>query len=330
MLLQLLTQLFIQEPEILLCPLPALAVAGIALGAKQLLNFGNSRIGVGQRKELMDYQYNLERSMFDYANNYNKPINQMVRLREAGLNPNLVYGNGSVAGNVAGSAPSISIPSVSGPESVGINDAISAYQLGLDTKIKQSQLGNLEAQTNKINAERIRIENETQSKEFYNLLNKAKATGLYYNNDYLRRTLNDRVEQEALRTTLLKDESVLNGFRTVQEQQKMDILAQQLENLKAQEKLTYASVSKVLADAKLSGKQADLVVQKIDTQKVLTKKEKAEVKNLLIQGKTAKLEYVLKRYIPNRSELGKIVGDLNQAIFGNGFDAIENHLNEEF
>lgn len=328
MLLQLLTQLFIQEPEILLCPLPALAVAGIALGAKQLLNFGNSRIGVGQRKELMDYQYNLERSMFDYANNYNLPINQMARLRQAGLNPNLVYGNGSVAGNVAGSTPSISIPSVSGPESVGINDAISAYQLGLDTKIKQSQLGNLEAQTNKINAERIRIENETQSKEFYNLLNKAKATGLYYNNDYLRRTLNDRVEQEALRTTLLKDESVLNGFRIVQEQQKIDNLAQELANLKAQEKLTYASVSKVLADANLSSKQADLVVEKIDTQKVLTKKEKAEVKNLLIQGKTAKLEYVLKRYIPNRSELGKMVGDLNQAIFGNAFGAIDNHLNE--
>lgn len=328
MLIQLLTQLFIQEPEILFCPLPALAVAGIALGAKQLLNFANSRVGVGQSKELMDYQYNLERSMFDYANNYNKPINQMIRLREAGLNPNLVYGNGSVAGNVSGSAPSISVPSVRGPESVGINDAISAYQLGLDTKIKQSQLGNLEAQTNKINAERIRIENETQSKEFYNLLNKAKATGLYYNNEYLRRTLNDRVEQEALRTTLLKDESVLNGYRSAQEQIKVDIMAQQLENLKAQERLTYASVSKVLADANLSEKQAELVVEKIDTQKVLTKKEKAEVKNLIIQGKTAKLEYVLKRYIPNRSELGKMVGDLNQAIFGNAFGGIDNHLNE--
>lgn len=314
MLLQLLTQLFIQQPETSLCVLPALAVAGIALGAKQLLNFGNSRIGVGQQKELMDYQYNLERSMFDYANNYNKPINQMIRLREAGLNPNLVYGNGSVAGNTAGSAPSISIPSAKGPESVGINDAISAYQLGLDTKIKESQLGNLEAQRLKTNAERIRIENETQSKEFYQLLNNAKATGLYYNNDYLRRTINDRVEQQALRTTLLKDESILNGFRIVQEQIKIKIMDQQLENLKAQEKLTHETVSKVIAEAKLTKKQADLIVEKIDTQKVLTKKEKAELNNLIVQGKTAKLEYVLKKYLPARSELTKWISDIDQHI----------------
>lgn len=327
MLLQLLTQLFIQQPEILLCPLPALAVAGIALGAKQLLNFGNSRLGVGQQKELMDYQYNLERSMFDYANNYNKPINQMIRLREAGLNPNLVYGNGSVAGNVAGSAPSISIPGARGPETVGINDAISAYQLGLDTKIKESQLGNLEAQRLKTDAERIRIENETQSKEFYNLLNSAKATGLYYNNEYLRRTLTDRVEQEALRTTILKDESVLNGFRYVQEQNKIKIMDQQLENLKAQEKLTYASVSKVLADANLSAKQAELIVEKIDTQKALTKKEKAEINNLIVQGKTAKLEYVLKKYLPSRSALTSWLSDLDQHIKSGDLD---DYIDSEF
>lgn len=321
MLLQLLTQLFIEQPEILLCPLPALAVAGIALGAKQLLNFGNSRIGVGQRKELMDYQYNLERSMFDYANNYNKPINQMVRLREAGLNPNLVYGNGSVAGNVAGSTPSISIPNVSGPESVGMNDAISAYQLGLDTKIKESQLGNLEAQRLKTNAERIRIENETQSKEFYTLLNNAKATGLYYNNDYLRRTLNDRVEQEALRTTLLKDESVLNGFRYVQEQNKILIMDQELKNLKAQEKLTYANVANVLAQANLNRSQADLIAQKITTESVYREKLGADIKsikqrisNAIVEGNMKQLEYDIKLLYPGDSEFGKMVRDLSRSV----------------
>lgn len=321
MLLQLLTQLFIQEPEILLCPLPALAVAGIALGAKQLLNFGNSRIGVGQSKELMDYQYNLQRSMFDYANNYNKPINQMIRLREAGLNPNLVYGNGSVAGNVAGSAPSISVPSVKGPESVGINDAISAYQLGLDTKIKESQLGNMEAQRLKTNAERIRIENETQSKEFYNLLNNAKATGLYYNNDYLRRTLTDRVEQEALRTTLLKDESVLNGFRYVQEQNKILIMDQELKNLQAQEKLTYANVANVLTQANLNRKQAELVAEKIVSESLhqdklaLDKKEVAyRIANSIIDGKTKQLQYDIKLLYPGDSEFGKMVRDLSRSV----------------
>lgn len=40
------------------------------------------------------------------ANDYNHPIQQMERLKAAGLNPNLVYGSGSVAGNTTG-APSL-------------------------------------------------------------------------------------------------------------------------------------------------------------------------------------------------------------------------------
>lgn len=37
------------------------------------------------------------------ANDYNHPVNQMARLKAAGLNPYLVYGSGSVAGNTTSS-----------------------------------------------------------------------------------------------------------------------------------------------------------------------------------------------------------------------------------
>lgn len=40
------------------------------------------------------------------ANDYNHPIQQMERLKAAGLNPNLVYGSGQVTGNTTG-APSL-------------------------------------------------------------------------------------------------------------------------------------------------------------------------------------------------------------------------------
>lgn len=36
-----------------------------------------------------------EKQLIDEANEYNKPVNQMSRLEEAGLNPNLVYENGA-------------------------------------------------------------------------------------------------------------------------------------------------------------------------------------------------------------------------------------------
>ena len=50
--------------------------------------------------------------MWNRQNEYNNPKNQMLRLKAAGLNPNLVYGSGSVSGNVTGSSPKASVPRV--------------------------------------------------------------------------------------------------------------------------------------------------------------------------------------------------------------------------
>lgn len=51
---------------------------------------------------------------WNLANNYNHPIQQMERLKAAGLNPLLVYGSGSVSGNTT-SAPSLVGGGVSTP-----------------------------------------------------------------------------------------------------------------------------------------------------------------------------------------------------------------------
>ena len=50
--------------------------------------------------------------MWNRQNEYNNPKNQMLRLSAAGLNPNLVYGSGSVSGNVTGSSPKASLAHV--------------------------------------------------------------------------------------------------------------------------------------------------------------------------------------------------------------------------
>lgn len=62
--------------------------------------FVNELLGGGAAAEDA-FKYNME--AIKYQNEYNKPVNQMARLREAGLNPNLVYGggSGSVAGNLS-------------------------------------------------------------------------------------------------------------------------------------------------------------------------------------------------------------------------------------
>lgn len=56
-------------------------------------------------------QYNYQMEMWNANNLYNSPLQQMERLREAGLNPNLVYGNGSATHTATmASAPSVKVP----------------------------------------------------------------------------------------------------------------------------------------------------------------------------------------------------------------------------
>jgi len=62
-----------------------------------------------QRKELSKYEFRMNKKMWDLQNQYNSPLAQMQRLRDAGLNPKLVYGQGAV-GNTSSPAPKYVAP----------------------------------------------------------------------------------------------------------------------------------------------------------------------------------------------------------------------------
>lgn len=47
-------------------------------------------------------QRKADKKALQQQNEYNSPANQMLRLQQAGLNPNLVYGGGNVTGNQSG------------------------------------------------------------------------------------------------------------------------------------------------------------------------------------------------------------------------------------
>lgn len=72
-----------------------------------LLNVVGGLFGANQQKEssmeLAKYQYSKDMEMLQYQNQYNSPSAQMARYKDAGLNPNLIYGQGS-SGNMQ-SAP---------------------------------------------------------------------------------------------------------------------------------------------------------------------------------------------------------------------------------
>lgn len=80
-------------------------MAGLA-GLSGAMNFGMGNYTTNQANNMSQANSIRQFIMQDYfmnkQNEYNKPVNQVKRLREANLNPALVYGNGGVSNTSAG------------------------------------------------------------------------------------------------------------------------------------------------------------------------------------------------------------------------------------
>ena len=87
------------------------AVPLIAAGVSAAGSIGSKLLGNAQARKMADYEFSNNLKMWNLQNAYNSPAQQMQRLKDAGLNPNLVYGNGSV-GNTAGNLPQYNAPTL--------------------------------------------------------------------------------------------------------------------------------------------------------------------------------------------------------------------------
>lgn len=117
-------------------------------------------------------QYRYQLDLMNRQNAYNHPAAQMERLEEAGLNPMLVYGNGSVVGNTSatGSAPSVGTADYQGAAkgvSGAVNDYFTRKKMNQDIQLGQEQVDQVKAakdvaiaQARKTNAEADIIENQ--------------------------------------------------------------------------------------------------------------------------------------------------------------------------
>jgi len=100
-------------------------------------------------RQLAQYEWNKNLEMWNLQNQYNSPASQMRRFKQAGLNPNLIYGQGN-AGN-ATTLPRYSAPTM---QPVTVNPAI--FQIGnaldvlgkyMDYRIKSAQEEQIRQQT---------------------------------------------------------------------------------------------------------------------------------------------------------------------------------------
>lgn len=113
-------------------PIPAI-VPYIAAGLDAVGSFLGQKSANDTNRELAELSYQRQVEFFDKSNQYNSPIEQMKRLSAAGLNPNLVYGNGGATQNAI-SPPRYDPPKVQS-NVPNMNNALLALQ------VQQAQAG---------------------------------------------------------------------------------------------------------------------------------------------------------------------------------------------
>lgn len=156
--------------------------AALALGIGSLASgLLNNFLGQSMSKDMMDYQFQLQQQGIDRMNKYNSPVEQMKRLQAAGLNPNLVYGNG-VDGNQS-SAASPSMANRTSQLENPLQDAFTAYM-----------------QEKTLEMEQIKNRNEAFESRSRRLNLDARTMGQLLDNRLLSSTMKDKVAQAAQRT----------------------------------------------------------------------------------------------------------------------------------
>lgn len=174
--------------------LPLLGAALIGAGTKGVQSIFNNRWkkkAAGKerdfQREMADTVYQRDTEMWNKANAYNAPEAQMERLKAAGLNPNMVYGNGTAAGNT----------STATPKHQNYQTPVAEYNMQLNPMqmlsqfmdIKGKQLSN-DAQSinNKFMSENLRFDQISKANKADKGLIDLGAIGKNTNSPYYRQT----------------------------------------------------------------------------------------------------------------------------------------------
>lgn len=131
-------------------PIGALAGLGINIlsnAATNAINYGFNQANNRNQQRYNDQVYNRQRqdALADWTmqNEYNSPRAQMQRYQEAGLNPNLIYGQSNTAQPIRSTDAKSYTPQPFRADTSGISNALAQYQ---DTRMKSAQMDLLSKQ----------------------------------------------------------------------------------------------------------------------------------------------------------------------------------------
>jgi hypothetical protein len=210
-----------------------------------------------QRKwQLQDYERQKadQREFWDITNKFNSPEEQMNRLRQAGLNPHLIYGKGadvtasSLSGPTMGNAPKASVKFDYSQimQAKAMNQQIKQGEaqtdnVYADTQNKVLQQSLTQAQINQTDAMTANYMQQTASNKFQMEQAMRNADSIYEKIGLENESLKIKNVTELGRFELEQVKSASDKSRAIQEiaESKSRVLMAQLQNARAQELQPY-------------------------------------------------------------------------------------------
>ena len=166
--------------------------------------------------DLANLKYQKDLEQWYRENEYNAPDEQMRRLRNAGLNPNLVYGTGTVTGNTTTTGPRFDRPDVEynyEPFQFPTNAISRGIQFIQENRLKDRQIIETEERVKNLATQRDALKAKTESEiinQIYYRL-RGMSAGLKYKLDQaLFQTQLDYARENLRR---LRREVSLQGYK---------------------------------------------------------------------------------------------------------------------
>lgn len=222
---------------------PILGAALISSGASFVNNLFGSKNASNMQSQQYEYQrklneqqFDLQKQMFDYTSEYNNASNQVQRMKDANLNPNLAYGNGQVAGST-GQTGTIANGTLSAPTH--------NWQLDM-TQLANVGLMNSQSELNKFKAvgEMLRNISEKERSKFAKEFAENALKESNFSTDLMGKTLIEkevdiRMKEEQIKTEVGRQYN-LNA-------QTMNFIASSV-NQYSQADLNYKKIDEVTAN----------------------------------------------------------------------------------
>lgn len=230
-----------------------MAMSGIAETAMNIAgNITASTFNYEHTKELAKWQNDMNIENWKMANEYNLPVNQMKRLEAAGLNPNLMYGQGN-PGN-AGMVHGASAPShneVKNPfEGVQVvQQYLTAKRLSLENEALQSDVVSRKIHVDK---EVLDYKQRVRSENILRLFAADKSNGSYS-------PLEPTRFGNAFSQLYLWEPKILRGSAEYQS----------LERMYKSGKLTQAQIDAYNANVGKANAQTDYLSHQVENQKAI-------------------------------------------------------------